>query len=175
MGSFPANLSGSDARALLASSVEARSSDSNLACLMTFRAASLQFLVIDHHKDSRFLLVKCLLRKFPHAHIVEAEEGDPAIAIARSPELSAIVTHRTREYFGTELVEKLRQVNERVPIVMVSGIERTEPALAAGADRFMLYDEWLRVGTVVKELLEQGRGTRVVHVDISNGENPANT
>jgi CheY-like chemotaxis protein len=123
-------------------------------------------LVVDHHKDSRFLLVKCLLRKFPGARIDEAEEGDPAIEIARGTGLSAIVTHRTREYFGTELVEKLRAANDRVPIVMVSGIERTIPALAAGADRFMLYDEWLRIGTLVKELLEEGRGSKVVHIDV---------
>src|SRR4051812_30593609 len=94
----------------------------------------LQFLVVDHHKDSRFLLVKCLLRKFPLAQIREAEEGESAIEMARDPALAAIVTHRTREYFGTELVQKFREANGRVPIVMVSGIERTAPALAAGAD-----------------------------------------
>lgn len=126
----------------------------------------LHFLVVDHHKDSRFLLVRCLMRKFPEARIDEAEEGDVAIEIARTRSLSAIITHRTREYYGTELVEKFRQVNERVPIVMVSGIERTEPALAAGADRFMLYDEWLRVGTVVKELLDEGRSAPLVHVEL---------
>lgn len=127
----------------------------------------LRFLVIDHHKDSRFLLVKCLARKFPHAVIVEAEDGELAIDIARERGLAAIVTHRTREYFGTELVAKLREVNERVPIVMVSGIERTAPALAAGADRFMLYDEWLRIGTLVKELLEHGRSSKIVHIDVA--------
>jgi CheY-like chemotaxis protein len=125
-----------------------------------------RFLVIDHYKDSRFLLVRCLLRKFPGAAIEEAEDGDRAIQLARQRDLAAIITHRTREYFGTELVAKLRAVNEQVPIVMVSGIERTAPAIAAGADRFMLYDEWLRVGTIVKELLDTGRLPRVVHVEV---------
>lgn len=128
-----------------------------------------RFLVVDHHKDSRFLLVKCLLRKFPQAIIEEAEEGEPAIAIARLGGLAAIVTHRTREHLGTELVSKFRQVNPSVPIVMVSGIERTAPALAAGADRFMLYDEWLRIGTIVKELLESRRSEKLVHVDLGPG------
>ena len=134
--------------------------------LMSSSSASLRFLVVDHHKDSRFLLVKSLLRKFPHAVIEEAEEGDAAIELARMSAFDAIVTHRTREYFGTELVEKFREVNDAVPIVMVSGIERTEPALAAGADRFMLYDEWLRIGTLVKELLDSGRRSHVVHIDV---------
>lgn len=139
----------------------------NLRTKMSSSSPPLRFLVVDHHKDSRFLLVKCLLRKFPQAQIFEAEEGEAAIDIVRLRDVDAIVTHRTREYFGTELVEKFRAVSENVPIVMVSGIERTAPALAAGADRFMLYDEWLRIGTLVKELLEHGRASKVVHVDIT--------
>ena len=130
-------------------------------------AARLNFLVIDHHRDSRFLLVTCLQRKFPGAAIIEAEEGDPAIELARRDDLAAIVTHRTREYYGTELVGKLREANPEVPIVMVSGIERTAPALAAGADRFLLYDEWLRIGSIVKELLDQGRPPKIIEVRMS--------
>jgi CheY-like chemotaxis protein len=127
----------------------------------------LVFLVVDHHKDSRFLLVKCLHRKFPGVVIEEAADGEAAIACAQRRDLAAIITHRTSEYFGTELVRKFRQVNPDVPIVMVSGIERTAPALAAGADRFLLYDEWLRIGTIVKDLLDRGRTPRVVHVEIT--------
>ena len=126
----------------------------------------LRFLVVDHHKDSRFLLVKCLLRKFPTAVIEEVEDGETALQAARRSDLAAIVTHRTREYLGTELVGKLREVNAAVPIVMVSGIERTAPALAAGADRFLLYDEWLRIGSIVKELLASDRQPKVVHVNV---------
>ena len=125
------------------------------------------FLVIDHHRDSRFLLVTCLQRKFPGALIAEAEDGEAAIELARRRDLAAIVTHRTSEYFGTELVTKLRAMNAEVPIVMVSGIERTAPALSAGADRFLLYDEWLRIGSIVKELLAQGHPPRVVHVNVA--------
>jgi DNA-binding NarL/FixJ family response regulator len=130
-------------------------------------SAALTFLVVDHHKDSRFLLVKSLLRKFPAASIVETEEGESAIALAARGHWAVIVTHRTREYIGTELVEKFRAVNAEVPIVMVSGIERTLPALAAGADRFMLYDEWLRIGTIVKELLASGRRPQIMHVAVT--------
>ena len=113
------------------------------------------------------MLVKCLLRKFPDAEILESEEGEHAIELARSHDLAVIVTHRTREYFGTELVTQFRQANASVPIVMVSGIERTKPALAAGADRFMLYDEWLRIGTLVKDLLAEARSPQVVHMKIN--------
>ena len=36
---------------------------------------------------------------------------------------------------------------------MVSGIDRAAEAVAAGANLFLNYDEWLRIGTVVAELL----------------------
>ncbi len=118
-------------------------------------AAPPVFLVVDHNADSRFLLVKCLLRKFPTAIVQEAQDGGSAIEMARRGGLTAIVSHRTDEMLGVELIERFRAVDHRVPIVMVSGIDRTSPALAAGADRFLLYDEWLRIGTVVQEVISQ--------------------
>ncbi len=111
------------------------------------------FLVVDHNADTRFLLAKCLQRKFPSAVIQEAEDGENAVDIAARGGLTAIISHRTTEMLGTELVERFREVNPGVPLVMVSGIDRTEPALIAGADRFLLYDEWLTIGTVVQEVL----------------------
>jgi len=76
-----------------------------------------------------------------------------ALALAQSEKISAIVTRRTIGMGGIALVRDFRRANARVPIVMVSGIDRTAEALAAGANRFLLYDEWLRIGTIVAELL----------------------
>ena len=36
---------------------------------------------------------------------------------------------------------------------MISGIDRTREALAAGATRFLNYDEWLRIGAVISDVL----------------------
>lgn len=119
--------------------------------------ASPTFLVVDHNADTRYLLVKCLLRKFPDSFIREADESEAAMDLLRHGEISAVISHRTVEMLGVELVEAFRKINPSVPIVMVSGIERTTPALAAGADRFLLFDEWLRIGTVVQELLRSPR------------------
>lgn len=114
-----------------------------------------RFLVIDENTDSRFLLVKTLLRKFPSALLQECHDADTAIATARSDKLTAIVAHRTYDYDGVTLVALLRRANPTVPIVMVSGIDRTPQALAAGANAFLSYDEWLRIGSVVGEVLEK--------------------
>lgn len=116
------------------------------------------FLVVDFHAESRFLLVKTLKRKFPDANIIEEDDAGRALALAREGDLAAIVTHRTFEIEGIELVRQFRTVNLHVPIVMVSGIDRETPALAAGADSFLPYDEWLRIGTVVEAHMER-RGT----------------
>jgi CheY-like chemotaxis protein len=105
-----------------------------------------KFLVIDDHDDHRFLLVKTLLRKFPHAAVQECQNGETALELARTEAYAAIV----------DLVRRLRELEPNVPIVMVSGIDRTSAALAAGATRFLHYDEWLRIGTVVTELLKVG-------------------
>lgn len=117
-----------------------------------------KFLVIDDNADSRFLLVKTLLRKFPQAVIHECQDADAAVLIARTtPELDAIVTHRAIEVDGITLVRLLRRVNHSVPLVMVSGIDRTTEALTAGANRFLNYDEWLRIGTLVAGMLGSAR------------------
>jgi DNA-binding NtrC family response regulator len=117
--------------------------------------AQLKFLVIDEDNDSRFLLVKTLLRKFPGAAVIECRVADAALSIARTDKLSLIVTHRTAELAGSDLVRALREINSTVPIVMVSSIDRCEAAQEAGASTFLLYDEWLRIGTVVEELLQR--------------------
>lgn len=108
-----------------------------------------RFLVIDENTDSRFLLVKTLMRKFPRAVVQECQSGDTASSIAATDKLSAIILHRAVEYDGLTLIGVLRRVNATVPIVMVSGIDRSSEAIAAGATDFLKYDEWLRIGTVV--------------------------
>lgn len=119
----------------------------------SFMTASYRFLVVDENTDSRFLLVRTLMRKFPSAVVQECQSGETATTLAGTERLSAVICHRTFEYDGVTLVRLLRHVNADVPIIMVSGIDRSNEALSAGATRFLNYDEWLRVGTVVAEAM----------------------
>lgn len=114
---------------------------------------SKRFLVVDFHAESRFLLVKTLLRKFPGAAIFEEEDADRAMEIVRTRNVSAVITHRTFEVEGIDLVRQFRTIGPNLPIIMVSGIDRAEAALAAGANTFLPYDEWLRLGSVVEAYL----------------------
>ena len=113
-----------------------------------------KFLIVDDNPDSRFLLVKTLLRKFPQAVLQETQDADTAIAIAKTERLDAMVVHRAMEVDGITLVRLLRHVSPTAPIVMVSGIDRTVEAVAAGATAFLNYDAWLRIGSVVADLLD---------------------
>jgi DNA-binding NarL/FixJ family response regulator len=108
------------------------------------------FVIIDYHGESRYLLVRTLRRKFPDAEIHESDDAEKAIEIARAVQLAAIITHRTFEMEGVELVRRLRDADPEVPIIMVSGVDRSEAASAAGANAFLHYDEWLRIGSVVE-------------------------
>ena len=112
-----------------------------------------QFLVIDFHAESRYLLVRTLLRRFPQATIHECDDARRALELARAVNLRAIVTHRTFDVSGLELVKLLRDADPEVPIVMVSGIDREQDALRAGANAFLLYDEWLRLGVAVEHAM----------------------
>jgi DNA-binding NtrC family response regulator len=113
----------------------------------------LKFLIIDDNSDSRFLLAKTLLRKFPTAALIECGDDGTATTIAATEKLDAIVMHRTGEVTGLDMLPLLRRVSPDVPIVMVSGIDRSAAAMKAGATYFLIYDEWLRIGTVVAGLL----------------------
>jgi DNA-binding NarL/FixJ family response regulator len=111
---------------------------------------TLQFIVLDFHAESRFLLVKTLRRKFPEATVAELDDASQAVAAVRRKNIAAVITHRTFEVEGVPLVRLLRESDPTVPIIMVSGIDREAEALAAGANCFLPYEQWLRIGSVVE-------------------------
>src|ERR1043166_9105229 len=92
-----------------------------------------KFLVVDGNADSRFLLVKTLLRKFPSAIILETHEGEAAAGLMRDESLDAAIVHRAAEIDGLSLIRRLRELHPTIPIVMVSGFDRAKKAIEAGA------------------------------------------
>src|SRR5437868_6550329 len=117
--------------------------------------SQLKLLVVDEDNDSRFLLEKTLLRKFTGAAVTGCRMAEAAIRIAQAENFSAIITHRTAELAGSDLVSAFREISPETPVIMVSSIDRREAALKAGATTFLLYDEWLRIGSVVEDLLQK--------------------
>jgi CheY-like chemotaxis protein len=112
-----------------------------------------KFLIIEDNLDNRYLLTRTLARKFPNAEIRECGDIATARAVATGESVDVVILHRADLSDGIELIRDVRQLNPAVPITMVSRVDRTREALAAGATRFLPYDEWLRIGLVTEEVL----------------------
>jgi two-component system response regulator FlrC len=115
------------------------------------------FLIVDDHPDGRFLVAKTLLRKFPHSTVLECQTAEAAFEALERKIPSFIVAHRTFELDGISLLRELRSRAPDIPILMTSGIDRSDEAVSAGADGFATYDEWLMIGSRVLELLAKRR------------------
>ena len=111
------------------------------------------FVLVDDVDDNRFLLAKTLLRKFPQAVLLECREAAPALAAVTQEKPSAVIVHRAWDLDGVSLIRAIRQQSPTIPIIMVSGRESCPEAIEAGAHAFLNYDAWLRIGTVVEEVL----------------------
>jgi len=127
-----------------------------------------KFLIVDDSPDNRYLVSRTLLRKFPAAAAaVECQTFAAAAKLLNSTAVDLIIAHRTPEFRGVALIQQLRTLCPTVPIIALSSMNQREAALAAGADRFYLTDEWLLIGAAAVELLapETVRQDRVEPAD----------
>lgn len=118
-----------------------------------------KILLIDDHPDNRALLARTLVRKFPGVAIRECQELETTVNAAADEKFDAIILHRSNDADAVSLLKAIRVVNEHVPIVVVSGVDRSEVVLRAGANGFLNFDEWLRIGSVVENLLNTPEST----------------
>jgi len=116
-----------------------------------------KILVVDHNADNGALLVRTLLRKFPAAAVQLCAETGTAVTLAATESIDAMVIHRTLEDSAAELTRSLRKLSPDAVIIVVSGVDRSQDVIAAGADDFLSYEAWLRIGTVVSAALEARR------------------
>ena len=110
-------------------------------------------LVIDSFEEMRLLVVRTLRRVFPDAVITEAHDFEEAIRLTSDTAYDAIVVHRAIGADAKTIIELIRRDNGVVPIIAVSSMDRTDEVLSAGATAFLNFEEWLRVGTLVADLL----------------------
>lgn len=117
-------------------------------------AGSKKFLIVEDNPDGIALLVRTLRRKYPSAEILECVQAGDAVTRAATENWDVIIAHRSPEMDGVELARALRKVSPSVPILVVSGADRSANAAAAGASAFLNYDSWLMLGTAVEKLIE---------------------
>lgn len=116
------------------------------------------FLLIDDKRETSYVLTKTLVRRFPAVNIYEAADKIGALEFARRKTLDAIIVRHVWDADVGTIIGELRAIRPTVPIVAVSSVDCAKAALASGADRFLNYEEWLRIGSVVAEVLGVGTG-----------------
>jgi DNA-binding response OmpR family regulator len=110
-------------------------------------------LVIDSFEEMRLLVVRTLQRVFPDAEITEAHDFEQAIRVMSDTAYDAIIVHRAIGADAKTIIQLFRRDNGVVPIIAVSSMDRTDEVLSAGATAFLNFEEWLRVGTLVADLI----------------------
>lgn len=112
-------------------------------------------MVVDDNPEGRFLLTKTLLRKYPQSVVHECQELEVALEVIREfprDARSVVIAHRATGMDGRSLVKALRQENATIPIVWISGRDRTADLAPTGATRFLHYDAWLMIGPTIEDL-----------------------
>ena len=114
---------------------------------------SYNLLVVDANSSGRFLLVWTLRQRFPRASIAECDNAEMAVATAAVERPDAIIAHRVPGLSCVELVRAIREANNSVPIVAVSGFEQGVEARAAGAASFGHFDDWKSIARAVSNAI----------------------
>ena len=78
-----------------------------------------------------------------------------ALEALAGDDVDAVVLHRTHEHNAVSLIRKLRGLKPDLIIIAVSGIDRTDQVLAAGATAFLNYDRWLLLGPLLSDALAE--------------------
>lgn len=74
-----------------------------------------------------------------------------AATAAAEQRFDGILVHRAGEMDIESLILSIRGVAPDAPIIALSGFDRSKEALAAGATKFLNYDQWLLMGTAVED------------------------
>lgn len=110
------------------------------------------FLVVSDASERLSLIATTLHRKFPNSAVLTCRESHPALAIAQSQPLDAIVASGCSDLDELPLVQRLREVAS-APILMMSMRAVEDGARAAGAAAYLHASRWLLAGTVVAQML----------------------
>jgi hypothetical protein len=121
--------------------------------------ASPVFLVVDDIEDNRQLVCRVLLRRFPKSTILECMDFDEAAGLIKKTVITACVVHRSADTPCLPLLSKIRSLTNR-PILSICGTCKEKAARQSGADAFVDFDAWLRVGSSMEDLLARDEPPR---------------
>ena len=114
-----------------------------------------RLLIYASSEDERLIYRRTLLRHFPRALPIECASPTEALLDADIGPLDAAIVHINASPESCQLVEALRRAHPALPILTLSGVDRSGKALRIGASRFMLAGDCLQLGRIVQEMLEE--------------------
>ncbi|MES2694196.1 MAG: hypothetical protein V4773_12045 [Verrucomicrobiota bacterium] len=120
-----------------------------------------KIVVVDSNPESGGLLVRTIVRKFPWCPIQLCEDAATAVETITTEAVGAVVLHQGDDDCAIRSIQSLHRIDPDVPIVAMSGVDRSERLFRAGAAGFLHYDDCLRIGSVVATLLQVHCGQRV--------------
>ena len=107
-------------------------------------------LIVDENELTRSLVVRALMRRFPHALVQQCAHEDVGCFAAHNAGLHVIVAGSA---VGAEsslhLVRNLRAANAETPIVLLAHDIDSEAAHGAGATHLIEPENWIRVPDVI--------------------------
>jgi DNA-binding NtrC family response regulator len=125
--------------------------------------SDLHFTIADDDQGVRSLIEVILKRAFPGCEISSFPDGLEAFQHIQKERVDMVITnHQMPRMNGMELTEKVRSVDERIPILMVSGTPHADKDAAnAGATCFLYKMEIPKrlpevVGTLLQNTLKRG-------------------
>src|SRR6266851_5400212 len=98
-----------------------------------------RFTLVEDDETDLFLIHHAISQMFPHSSISSFTKAEDALHHILDTGADFLITdHGMGRMSGTELVRELRRRGERLPIIMVSGNQKTEEeARLAGATEFL--------------------------------------
>lgn len=107
------------------------------------------FLIASANEDERILYRRTIARKFPAALVMDCG----LVAVQKledwNVKFDAAVIHFNGTPEAHAAVTHLRNLNKKLPIVALSGLNRAAEAIAAGVTRFLPAEEWLMLPNVL--------------------------
>jgi DNA-binding response OmpR family regulator len=116
-------------------------------------ASPRKLAVLESSDSGALLLARTLKRKFPEAIVNQGITSASAAEFATDESIELYVVHRVPGEEAASVVRRIKAARPNAPVIMVSAIDRSKDAISAGADAFLLFDQWLMIGITAERLL----------------------
>jgi DNA-binding NarL/FixJ family response regulator len=103
--------------------------------------APAKVLIIESNREAGSLITNALKQELPEHFIQYCEQDRAAILALAADAIDAIVAHCYSEQEGIAMLQALRRIQPRVPIVVIASFDHRQALVAAGATTVVTYGD----------------------------------